>query len=293
MSWRVVVVSSRAKLELKLGYLVVRGTEVRRVLLDEISVLLIENTGCVISVALMEALWEHKIDVVFCDSHHFPSALLVSLNGNYETSARLSVQMAWTKEAKEAVWSAIIKEKINKQAHALRIVGNIDAANQVNQYAENIQSGDSTNREAHAAKVYFNAIMGHTFSRKESSRINEALNYGYTLILSAVCRVIVSAGYMTQLGIFHHSVFNQFNLGSDIMEPFRPLVDMKALSLPIGEELSPESKRILVEVLNDPVMVNGSKTTVLSAIETYTRSVLDALANNDVSRITFYDYCEG
>ena len=184
-------------------------------------------------------------------------------------------------------------QKINKQAHALRIVGNIDAANQVNQYAENIHSGDSTNIEAHAAKVYFNAIMGHTFSRKESSRINEALNYGYTLILSAVCRVIVSAGYMTQLGIFHHSVFNQFNLGSDIMEPFRPLVDMKALSLPIGEELSPESKRILVEVLNDPVMVNGSKTTVLSAIETYTRSILDALANNDVSRITFYDYCEG
>ena len=125
MRWRVVVVSSRAKLELKLGYLVVRGTEVRRVLLDEISVLLIENTGCVISVALMEALWEHKIDVVFCDSHHFPSALLVSLNGNYETSARLSVQLAWTKEAKEAVWSAIIKEKINKQAHALRMVGNV------------------------------------------------------------------------------------------------------------------------------------------------------------------------
>ena len=290
MSWRVVVVSSRSRLELKLGYLVVRGTEVKRILLDEISVLLIENTGCVMSVSLLEALWEHKIDVIFCDSHHLPSALLVSLYGNYESSARLTSQIAWDNEIKDLVWAEIVRDKIRKQADVLGFSGNSEAKEKLLFYASEIQPGDSSNREGHAAKVYFNSLIDHSFSRKQPSYLNEALNYGYSIVMSAVSRTIVSAGYNTQIGIFHHSVFNQFNLASDFMEPFRPLVDMKVLSLPIDEALTTESKMIIVGLLNETVVIKGVKATVLAAIEVYVRSVLEALEEKDISRVAFYEF---
>lgn len=290
MSWRVVVVSSRSRLELKLGYLVVRGIDVKRILLDEISVLLIENTGCIMSVSLLEALWEHKIDVIFCDSHHLPSALLVSLYGNYESSARLTSQIAWEKEAKDSVWGEIVRDKIRKQSDVLGFSGNYEAQEKLLTYAEEVQSGDPTNREGHAAKVYFNSLISHSFSRKQPSYLNEALNYGYSIVMSAVSRSIVAAGYSTQIGIFHHSVFNQFNFASDLMEPFRPLVDTKILSLPIDEALTTESKMDIVGLLNETVMIKGIKTTVLAAIEVYVRSVLEALEEKDVSRITFYEF---
>lgn len=290
MSWRVVVVSSRAKLELKLGYLVVRGTETKRVLLDDVSVLLVENTGCVISAALIEALCERKIAIIFCDSRHNPSSQLLSLNSSYDSSARILKQIAWTDEIKDSVWAEIIKDKIRKQSLILRRhVPESDDWKRVLSYSSDVEPGDSTNREAHAAKVYFNAVMGYSFSRSEPSYINDALNYGYSVILSVVNRAIVSNGYITQLGIFHHNPFNPFNLGSDLMEPFRPLVDEKALSLPIGEELTTESKLILVNLLNDTVSIKGVNTTLLRAVDLYVKSVLDALDEGDLSKISFYE----
>ena len=116
MSWRVVVISSRAKLELKLGYLVIRSTETKRILLDEISVLLIENTGCVVSSALLCELQERKVCVIFCDFKHNPLSQLIPLHGSYDSSERIRIQLNWKQETKDLVWKAIIEDKIRKQA---------------------------------------------------------------------------------------------------------------------------------------------------------------------------------
>ena len=289
MSWRVVVISSRARLETKLGYLVVRGTETKRILLDEISVLLIENTGCVLSLSLLDALMERKIAVIVCDSKHNPGAQVLPFYGSYNNSGRIYSQLQWKQEAKDRVWAAIVKDKIYKQSLVLKKYIRGPDWERVFSYMDDIQPGDSTNREAHAAKVYFNALLGHEFSRKESSAINAALDYGYTIILSSVSRCIVANGFMTQLGIFHHNIFNQFNLSSDIMEPFRPLVDEKVLSLPMEETLTTENKLAIVNMLNDIVSIRGRQTIVLLAIDVYVKSVLDALETGNPELIAFYE----
>ena len=289
MSWRVVVISSRAKLELKLGYMVVRGTETKRILLDEISVLVIENTGCVISVPLMCELWERKTAVILCDQRHNPAAQILPLYGSYDSSLCVRNQIGWSQEIKDLIWAEIVKDKIRKQAGVLGRHKSETEGNRLLLYAEDVLPGDVSNREAHAAKVYFNSILGGIVSRNEPSMINSALDYGYSIILSVINREVVANGYLTQFGLFHHSVYNPFNLGSDLMEPFRPLVDEKVLSLPLDDELTHEHKMKIISILNDVIVIKGKMTTVLSAIGIYVKSVFDAIEAKDPQLIAFYE----
>ena len=152
-----------------------------------------------------------------------------------------------------------------------------------------IQFGDVTNREGHAAKVYFNALFGKEFTRTAENSINAALNYGYSLILSAVNREIVANGYITQLGLFHDNMFNQFNLGSDLMEPFRPVVDyMVRKNMP--EKFEHEEKILMLEILQKEVIISERKEVISNAIKIYCKSVFDAINDNDISLIKFYRY---
>lgn len=290
MSWRTVVVSSRSKLELKNNYLVIRGDTIKRVHLDEISVLIIENTGCAVTVSLLATLWEKKVAVLFCDSKRNPGAQLLPFYNSFDCSARISSQINWDHDFVEIVWAAIIKEKIRNQALVLKSRKEDKASSLLTEYMNDILSGDVTNREGHAAKVYFNALFGSQFSRSDECYTNYALNYGYGIILSAVNREIVANGYLTQLGIFHRNVFNQFNLGSDLMEPFRPLIDNIVLSMETKEELDHFDKMQLVDVLNKKVTINRCNQTVINAISIYVKSVLDALDARDLSLIRFYNY---
>lgn len=152
-----------------------------------------------------------------------------------------------------------------------------------------MQPGDATNREGHAAKVYFNALFGMEFSRGAGEGpVNAALNYGYSLLLSAFNREVTACGYLTQLGLFHDNVFNHFNLSCDLMEPFRPLVDMHVAAAPPAA-LEPEEKRRLLALLHAPVRIAESEQTVLNAIRIYARSVFDALDAGEAARIRFPD----
>lgn len=291
MSWRVVVVSSRAKLELKLNYLVIRNNEeIKKIHIDEISVLVIENTGSSITVSLLESLWKKKIAVIFCDAKRNPGAQIIPYYGSFDTSQKVLVQTKWTEHTKQSVWAEIVKEKIRKQSACLWKHNDFAAAKLLG-YIPNVTLGDTTNREGHAAKVYFNALFGPSFSRSEVGYTNAALNYGYSIILSAVARDIVANGYITQLGLFHHNTFNQYNLASDIMEPFRPLIDHKVMQFPLGnDELEKEEKLMLVQVLNEDVFIAERYTTTLNAISIYVKSIFDALEADDISLIKFYEY---
>lgn len=156
-------------------------------------------------------------------------------------------------------------------------------------YVEEIEYGDATNREGHAAKVYFNALFGMDFTRTEESSINAALNYGYGILLSAFNREIVLNGYITQLGLFHNNMFNQFNLGSDLMEPFRTIVDQKVRDM-MPQKFEAEEKRMILEILQKEILIAGRKEYVNNAIKIYCKSVFDALSANDISLIKFYQY---
>lgn len=287
MSWRTVVITSRCKLDYKMGFMVVRAEETKKIFLDEIAVLLIENPAVALTGCLLEALVEKKIRVIFCDAKRTPNAELVPYYNSYDCSRKIKAQISWSDDSKGAVWADIVAEKIRKQADFLMDLQKDNEAALLRSYLSEIEPHDATNREGHAAKVYFNALFGMDFTRSEENATNAALNYGYGIILSAFNREIVAHGYLTQLGIFHDNMFNHFNLSCDLMEPFRILVDRKVKAMTYSD-LTSEEKHFIVGILNDTVVINQTRQTVLNAVKYYCRSVFDALNEGDLSLIQFY-----
>lgn len=288
MSWRTIVVANSAKMDYQLGYLVVRTEKVTKIHLTEISLVIIESTAVSITAALLSELMKKKIKVVFCDEKRNPSSELIPYYGSHDTSAKVREQIKWNQEKKSLIWTEIVAEKIRKQADLLRIFHKKEA-DQLDTYITELQFGDSTNREGHAAKVYFNALFGLDFSRTDENSINAALNYGYGIILSMFNREIVSNGYITQFGLFHDNMFNQFNLGSDLMEPFRPLVDRKVVVMK-PEKFEADEKHQILEILQEEVVIGGRTEYVSNAIKLYCKSIFDALRDNDVSLMKFYSF---
>ena len=286
MSWRIVVISNSAKLEYKMEYMIVRQSEITKIHLSEISMLIVESTAVSLTAGLLSELTKRKIKVIFCDEKRNPSSELVSYYGSHDTSAKVRQQVGWTAEIKKMMWTEIVSEKIRNQQRFLEDLGKKENV-MLAEYLKEIQPGDTTNREGHAAKVYFNAVFGMDFSRSLDIPINAALNYGYGIILSTFNREIVSNGYITQLGLFHDNMFNQFNLGSDLMEPFRILVDRKVYEMK-PEKFEEEEKLQLVNILNQEVTIDGKRNYVVNAIKIYCKSIFDAINDNDVSLIRFY-----
>lgn len=289
MSWRTVVIASSAKLDYQMGYLVVRKDTVTKIHLSEIRLLLIESTAVSLTVALLAELTDKKIKVIFCDAKRNPSSELLPYYGAHDTSLKIRNQIAWNDKIKVQMWTEIVSEKIRKQREVLLLREKIEEATLLGQYLEEMELGDATNREGHAAKVYFNALFGKDFSRSVDNVTNAALNYGYSILLSAFTREITANGYLTQLGLFHDNMFNPFNLASDLMEPFRPLVDRRVLQLQFSE-LQHEQKMQLVDILNMEIFVNERKEYVANAIKIYCKSVFDAISDEDVSQIRFYSH---
>ena len=286
MSWRTIVITKRAKLDLQLGFMVVRGEHTTKVALNEIAVVLIESTAVSLTTSLLAELTKRKVKVIFCDEKRNPSSELVSYYGSHDTSNKIRKQIAWRQNTKEAVWTEIVSEKIRKQKELLELLGK-EEAELLSSYLQQIAWNDETNREGHAAKVYFNALFGLDFTRTEDNLINAALNYGYSIILSSFTREIVANGYISQLGLFHDNMFNQFNLASDLMEPFRPLVDKCVLGMKL-EQFEHEEKMWLVDILNQEVQIDGKIQYVSNAIKIYCKSVFDALNEDDSALVRFY-----
>ncbi len=289
MGWRTVVVSKPSKLDLRLGYMVVRNCETSiRVHIGEISVLIIENTASSITTALLNELTKQKIKVIFCDEKQNPSSELVSCYGCHDCSMKFKAQLKWPEINKQTIWTAIVTQKIKMQAENLDYF-NLREADILYNYIDEIEFNDESNREGHAAKVYFNAMFGKKFSRSDECPVNAMLNYGYGIILSCFNREIVCSGYSTMLGLFHNNMFNNFNFGCDIMEPFRPIVDRTVKNIN-PKKFETEEKRLILALLSMEVMIDGKKQTLLNAIKIYSKSVFEAIENGDSANIKFYSY---
>ena len=287
MSWRIVVIENQAKLDYKMGYMVVRGLETKRVLLDEIGILLIENPAVSLTGILIEALTEKKIKVIFCDRKRNPVAELMPHHGCHDSAAKIRTQIVWEQNIKDIIWRDIVSEKICKQSEFLMEIGKIQQAGMLSEYVKQVELADATNREGHAAKVYFNALFGMDFTRSADIPANAALNYGYSLVLSAINREVSANGYLTQLGIFHNNMFNHYNLSCDFMEPFRILVDRMVYSMQ-PTKFEQDEKHFMWTLLDQKVMIDGQNQFVMNAIKIYTKSVLDAINDKDSAEIKFY-----
>ena len=286
MSWRIVVVSSISKLDLKLGYLVVRNEKITKVHLSEIHTLIIESTAVSLTAALLNEMVKRKIKIIFCDEKRNPSSELLPYYGSHDTSSKVKSQIKWRKDYMRELWQEIVREKIRNQRDNLKRFKckNFEL---LDSYISQVERDDISNREGHAAKVYFNTLFGKDFTRSLDNNINLALNYGYSLILSSFNREIVSNGYLTEVGLFHDNIFNQFNLASDLMEPFRTIIDRKVLEFN-NSELDSSKKLEIINLLNKDVSIDGKITTINNAIKIYCKSVFNALNARDISEIKFY-----
>ena len=278
------MVNSRCKLEFRLNFLIVRGEQEKRIYINEINVLIIESTAVSLTAALMSELIKNNVKVIFCDEKCNPSAELLPFYGAHNTSKRIKTQAAWSKEIKDEIWKVIIVEKIKRQASVLKRRGFIEEETLLNSYAMQVLSGDVTNREGHAAKVYFNSVLPDGVTRRSGGFINGCLNYGYAVLLSAINREITASGYLTQIGVWHDNEFNQFNLGSDLIEPLRTVVD-ETMLLILPEDKT--FKRKMANILNYTAVFDGKNTTLDVALRGYVKSVLCALESNNPSIVTF------
>lgn len=291
MSWRTVIISSQSKLDYKMGYLVVRSENTRKILLDEIETLVIENPAVSLTGYLIAAMTEKKTKIIFCDMKRNPIAELTPHHGSHDSSAKIRTQISWNNDVKALIWQEIVSEKIRKQCELLTDIGKKKEAELLSSYVGQVELMDVTNREGHAAKVYFNALFGMDFTRSAENTINAALNYGYSMILSSINRIISANGYLTQLGLFHSNMFNHFNLGCDLMEPYRIIVDRFVYENK-PKVFDKDEKHMMWKILSQKVRIDNALQTVDNAMKIYTYSVFDAINDGDPSKILHYGRCE-
>lgn len=287
MSFRTVVIANRCKLDYKMNYLEVRKEDTKRILLDDIHTIIIENPAVSLTGCLLEALVTKKIKVIFCDSKRNPQSELVPYYGSHDCSRKIKTQIGWDDNIKGEIWTRIVREKIRKQADFLQELNKTDEEYLLRAYIDEMEHLDATNREGHAAKVYFNALFGKDFTRNDDNPINAALNYGYSLILSTINREIAANGYLTQLGFFHDNMFNQFNLSCDLMEPFRILVDRYVYTNQFTG-FAVDEKHKMLEVLELEIGINNTRQIFSNGIKIYVKSIFDAINEKDLSLIAFY-----
>lgn len=226
MGWRTIIINKHSKLSYKNNHLMFKSVDQHDMVhLSEIDVLVLETTDITLTSMLVKRLIDYNILVIFCDEKRLPIGRLLPFYARHDSSLQLSKQINWDVDRKATVWTDIISQKILNQRQRLVDLDDTDKANSLKKFNRDLQLFDPTNREGHAARVYFNTLFGNDFVRSEEGAINAGLNYGYTLLMSLFAREIVQTGCMTQFGLKHSNQFNDYNLASDIMEPFRPIVD--------------------------------------------------------------------
>lgn len=287
MGFRTLVITKRAKLNMTMGFLEIRGETTLKVFLDDIDILVIDNQAVSMTAALVTELIKKKIKIIFCDDKRNPQSEIIPYYGSGDCSRKIKTQIAWQDDIKMKVWTSIVREKIIKQSDFLLELEKEREYKLLQQYIDDLSYGDKTNREGLAAKVYFNALFGMDFNRNEDIPRNAALNYGYSLLLSIFNKEIIYNGYMTQLGLFHDNKFNSFNLASDLMEPYRILVD-RIVYGSNWEQFGVNDKRKMLSLLEQEITISGNKQVLTNAIRIYVRSVFDALCDRNVEEILYY-----
>jgi CRISPR-associated protein Cas1 len=254
------------------GFITIKqgGESCGEVPLDDIGVLMISAFGVTCTKEALVSLAERGAVTVLCGSKGMPSAMVLPVNANYESALRIRVQTQASQPLKKRLWQAIVIAKLKHQGEVLRFFEKREKANLIEMYARQVQSGDTQNREAVGARVYWKALFGDVFSRHpEGDWPNSLLNYGYAVLRACAARAICAAGLNPIFGIHHENSTNPFPLADDIMEPFRPLVDFfakQALAADI-KEMNPTAKQMISAFLWADLFFGGETTPLYTAME--------------------------
>ncbi len=263
------IVESDRYLSLEYGNMLVRSKDqvLGRIALDDILAVVVNPHGATLSAGIMAELATRNIPLVIAGKHFKPVAVLMPLVGNFEVSARIAAQATASVPTKKQAWKQVVQSKITMQAMALETTGG-DAGRMWDMIPQ-VRSGDVGNLEAQAARHYWKRMYGESFRRdRDQPGINALLNYGYAVIRAATARAIAASGLHPSLGIHHVNPLDTMRLVDDLMEPYRPLIDLRVYGiLNTGViDVVPETKKMLVAVLSTDIATEVGSSPVSMAM---------------------------
>lgn len=218
-----------------------------KIALSDIWVIIIDNPQVTMTSALISGINDAGIGVLYCGPDHMPNGLALPLGAHSRHAEIVEHQLAISKPLRNQIWKRLVTKKIENQAKALALCfGDSAEVKKIRGYAQEVQSNDKTNRESIAASEYFKALL--PYGTRWNGPMTAPLNYGYAILRSGIAQCAVSHGWLVSRGIHHHSAENAFNLVDDLIEPFRPIVDLKVVSDNILEPLSTQNKKALTEI---------------------------------------------
>lgn len=278
MGWKIVEIENGNYLKLFLDNLVIYHDENKITIpIKDIDVLLINNYRISLSVQLINAFSENNTLVILCNNKHMPQTYILPIIGNYNSLKIMENQLNWNHNFKSHLWTNIVKQKIKNQADFLMYLGNnVQKAEQIYSYINEIKPYDISNREGHASKVYWNTLYGNDFSRESENLQNMLLNYGYTVLNGYISRAIIKKGLDPRISLFHKAFHNHFALSSDLIEPFRILIDKKVYEIYLSQEDNLiKNKQSIINVFNQKISINNSLQFINNAIDIYIDSIIN------------------
>lgn len=285
MGWRVVAIENQAHLSLEQGSLVIKGDKSAKLPIEDIDTLLIDNYAVTMTANLLGELATHNVTTIICDHQHTPCSVIEPLSQHSRQAKVSRMQLEMSQPLRKNLWQAIVKQKIINQAQVLTAFAHTEQAGQLIKLATEVRSGDTTNRESIAARIYFDTLLADA-TRRQPTWYNSALNYSYAIVRSLVARHIASRGLIPSLGLFHHSELNSFNLADDLIEPYRAIVDHFVLSkladqhLDLSDSrLTKEDRRLSLDILNDYAIIKDKQFTVRDAIDLTVSSLVQAISD--------------
>ena len=249
-----------------------------RFLISDIQCVILDNVLISVSLQLLIKLITNNVCVILCGANHMPVGMVLSNSGNYASSGKIFDQIKWRDSIKLQLTQCIVRAKIINQSKLLERINSFSASRQLIAYADDVEEGDPTNREGHAAKVYFRALFGSKFTRFDDDVINSGLNYGYAILRSNISTILVSKGMNCNLGIFHRGRSNSFNLSDDVIEVFRPLADWYVLTkLSNSKDFGHQEKIQIAQILNSRVVIDKQNQSLSQGIEIYIERIIAIL----------------
>lgn len=266
--WRSIMISRPARLRREHFSLVIEQEETAFVPFEDIAVIVLDHQQITLTHPMLSACAEYGIGLYATGSNHQPAGVFVPFLQHSRATRMLRKQLGVSRPSAKQAWAAIVRRKIENQASCLRLCDR-DGADRLDSYARRVRSGDSDRLEGQAAAFYFRRLFGASFDRSQEIWINAALNYGYAILRGSITRGLVAHGLLPAIGLFHSSEQNAFNLADDLIEPFRPLVDLFVAkqNFAVGAELLAAEKQSLVRLLNVDVGMPQGTMSTLSAIE--------------------------
>jgi CRISPR-associated protein Cas1 len=257
------------------------GREIDAVPLDDVAVVLLAHPQISLSLATLQGLTASGAAVVVCDKRSLPSGLLLPLVGHHLSARRTRLQAEVSRPLQKRLWRQIVRRKIEGQADVLETLRGDDGG--LRELAAATLSGDSDNREGVAAKRYWAKLFAGGGFRRDldgGDPTNAALNYGYGVLRAVVARAVVATGLCPAFGLFHRNKYDAFALVDDLMEPFRPTVDVCVARLRdedrLSAELTLETKSALIRQLTGRYMVEGFQETLFEAAAKAAESLVRA-----------------